>query len=275
MQLKLIPIIILLFPSLFLQSCENKTVEFFSLEDEKFLAQELLEWVSDDSTFTILSPVDYAISYTYANTVLTDVLGLDNEDSINSPINYLNEFDWQVFIIHDASLSAFITPGGHVYVTSGILNLMDNVDEFASLLAHLIAHADNRHVTRELLNHLTSMELKQASSGTNSQLLSEVAERIFGKRITFNFSQANETESESFAVEYLYHSNYSCNASISFNQKLEKQFQQGNPPSFQNLHPNSINRADIINKKATSLDCDTDLFVEGGFTYTDFKNSLP
>ena len=54
-------------------------------------------------------------------------------------------------IIHDDStLNAFCTPGGYIYIYTGILKFLDSEDEFAGVLGHEIAHADLRHSTRQM-----------------------------------------------------------------------------------------------------------------------------
>ena len=47
-------------------------------------------------------------------------------------------------------LNAFCTPGGYIYVYTGLIKYLDNEAQLAGVLGHEIAHADLRHVTDQL-----------------------------------------------------------------------------------------------------------------------------
>jgi predicted Zn-dependent protease len=48
--------------------------------------------------------------------------------------------------IQDASfINAFALPGGHVFIGSGLIHLMETEDELASVLGHEVEHVDNYH----------------------------------------------------------------------------------------------------------------------------------
>src|SRR6266478_446489 len=55
------------------------------------------------------------------------------------------------FAILDTDIAnAFAMPGGYVFVTRGALRNMKNESELAGVLAHEVAHVDNRHLEREI-----------------------------------------------------------------------------------------------------------------------------
>ncbi|MGB1205851.1 MAG: M48 family metallopeptidase [Chitinophagales bacterium] len=57
---------------------------------------------------------------------------------------------YTVHIIDDnKTLNAFSIAGGHVYVTSKILDWVESDDELAFILAHEVAHVDNKHSVRK------------------------------------------------------------------------------------------------------------------------------
>ena len=54
-------------------------------------------------------------------------------------------FDYKFHLIDMSEPNAFALPGGYVYVTRGIITLLNNEDELAGIIGHEIIHAQNRH----------------------------------------------------------------------------------------------------------------------------------
>jgi len=73
------------------------------------------------------------------------------------------ELPWSFGVIDSPNLNAFATPGGYVLVTSGLVRVLDNEAELAGVLAHEIAHIEEKH-------HLHAIE-----KGDTAALLGEVA----------------------------------------------------------------------------------------------------
>ncbi len=55
-------------------------------------------------------------------------------------------FPVKLTLIHSSGLDAFTTPGGYVYVTTGLIGLCDKEEELAGVLAHEFAHIARRHI---------------------------------------------------------------------------------------------------------------------------------
>jgi len=55
-------------------------------------------------------------------------------------------FPLHFYVIKDTSINAFAAPAGHVFFFSGLIKIMDNVDELASVLAHELGHVSARHL---------------------------------------------------------------------------------------------------------------------------------
>src|SRR5213079_3194867 len=52
-------------------------------------------------------------------------------------------------IVDQQESNAFAIPGGRIYVSRGLLALVNREDELAGVLAHEIAHVNERHSTRQ------------------------------------------------------------------------------------------------------------------------------
>ncbi|UCF57604.1 MAG: M48 family metalloprotease, partial [Deltaproteobacteria bacterium] len=55
-------------------------------------------------------------------------------------------FPFHFYTVKDNDLNAFAGPGGHIFIFSGLINVMDEVDELAAVISHEIAHVSARHL---------------------------------------------------------------------------------------------------------------------------------
>ena len=44
----------------------------------------------------------------------------------------------------------FAAPGGHIFVFSGLIEAMDNIDELAAVICHEIGHISARHLSKRI-----------------------------------------------------------------------------------------------------------------------------
>lgn len=60
------------------------------------------------------------------------------------------EGPWQFEVVDEPQPNAFALPGGHVYVTRGLLSLLNSEDELAGVLGHEIAHVTAHHSAKRM-----------------------------------------------------------------------------------------------------------------------------
>ena len=72
-------------------------------------------------------------------------------------------------IIQSHSINAFSAPGGHIYVTYGLLKFAETADEVAGIIGHEVAHASLRHASklyREFIGILSQRDKGTVSDAT-------------------------------------------------------------------------------------------------------------
>jgi predicted Zn-dependent protease len=57
-------------------------------------------------------------------------------------------FAWQIMLGRDRTVNAFALPGGYLGVNLGLLAVVSNRDELASVLGHELSHVTQRHISR-------------------------------------------------------------------------------------------------------------------------------
>lgn len=60
------------------------------------------------------------------------------------------ELDWHFAVLDSDEINAWAAPGGYVFITRGMLSLMDSEAELAGVLAHEIVHVLDRHHLRAI-----------------------------------------------------------------------------------------------------------------------------
>lgn len=243
---------------LFLSSCEENDGVIFSIQDDIKLGQQVSEEV--DSTYRAQgkllerssSNANVQQAYQNLDRIVNRVLNSGN-------VKYKTEFPWTVKIIKDDNtLNAFATPGGHIYVFTGLIKFLQDEDHFAGVLAHEIAHADLRHSVKQLQRDYGIAILLSVALGNDPGTLQQIAGQLAGTLAGLRFSRSAETEADEASVSYLGGTNYyACDGAAGFFVKMEQESQQGAPPEFLSTHPNPDNRIQNIQQLAQQKNCST------------------
>ena len=64
-------------------------------------------------------------------------------------------FPFQFYLVKDNTLNAFAGPGGHIFFYSGLIDMMDDVDELAAVMSHEIGHVSARHLSNRIEQNKT------------------------------------------------------------------------------------------------------------------------
>jgi beta-barrel assembly-enhancing protease len=258
-----IPIIFLFM--VLISSCRSKDGDFnvFSTDDDIKMGMQYSHLLEDEpDKFPILSRNDYPDAYRHLEQITDAVLNSDN-------ILHREEFAWEVFIIDDDSvLNAFCTPGGYIYVYSGLIHFLDSEDQLAGVLGHEIAHADLRHSTEQLTKNYGIRVLINVFAGGES-VIGDAA----GSLLSLNFSRNDETEADMKSVEYLADSEYDPRGVARFFEKMAKSGETLGPLAFLSTHPNPENRVEEIYKKWKQIGAPRG--KTNSDRYQELKNALP
>jgi len=257
----------LLFVVVLVTGCDkNDNFIIFSPENDVQLGKEVSEEIAKDPSIKLLSPTGYPAVYSLLNGIRDQILN-------SGKIAYKDEFAWEMHVIaNDSVQNAFATPGGYVYVYTGLIKYLDHADDLAGVIGHEMAHADKRHTVRMLQKQYGVQILLAVALGNNPSVLAEIAAQIGGQLAGLKFSRDYETEADMSSVEYLASTEFACNGAASFFIKIEESG-AGSPPEFLSTHPNPGNRVENINAKAAALGCDTGL--SEGTNYPQLKATLP
>jgi predicted Zn-dependent protease len=247
-------------------SCDkNQNFNLLSVEEDKKLGLQVSQEIaSKPAEYPLLDEVAYAGAYQYLRANITDKL-------LNSgKLAYRNEFAWQIKIINDKNVkNAFCTPGGYIYVYTGLIKYLYKEDELAGVMGHEIAHADLRHTSRQLTKTYGYQFVINAILGQNAAAIATLAVGLKNLQNSREF----EREADDKSVELLSATPYACNGTAGFFEKLIADGNTSNTPQWLSTHPNPDNRVEAINEKANKLGCSKTPVSPSN--YEQFKASLP
>jgi len=261
----------LLVASAIFQSCEQSNI--FSDKDDVELGTEFdKEIKSNPKEFPMLEGHQDIKDY---------VTGLGKE-ILNSPkIVKRNIYPYNFQVINDTIINAFCTPGGFVYVYTGLMKFVDNEATLAGIVGHEIAHAERRHVTQRLTAYYGVSMLLSFILGGNPSMLAEIAANLFVGLAFLKNSRDDETEADYYSIQYLKSTKwYPGGITFFFDKIKEEQRQKGTTPGdldrMLSTHPLPNDRINFVNKELNKLNPKPDP-TKGLYTdeYQAFKQKLP
>lgn len=185
-------------------------------------------------------------------------------------------YKYQFFVIDNDVPNAFTIPGGYIFVNTGLINLMTQEGELASVLAHELAHAQARHIHRQLEQQKTLMVASLAAilAGAligNPQLAQAITTGSMGgaQTIALSYSREHEREADQIGLRILTESGYSPFDAVSAMQRLSQKQWQGRPGNYDYLmsHPGIMERIDYLSEVAKKLGSSSGKKAPGLFPY--------
>ena len=221
-------------------------INFFSPADDVQLgAQVAAEIASNPKEYPLLPESGNEEVYSY-------IRGLTNLLLNTGEVAYRDEFAWQVKLIDDdETLNAFATPGGYIYVYTGLIKYLDTEDALLGVMGHEIAHAAQRHSTKQLSKAYGAQMLLAVATGRSEP---GMIEQIALGLTSLRFGREAESEADAYSVRYLCPTSYHADGAAEFFKKIE-QAGGARQPEFLSTHPNPGNRVRDITQLSNELSC--------------------
>ncbi|MCU0444988.1 MAG: M48 family metalloprotease [Microscillaceae bacterium] len=243
-------------------------VNLFSVEQDIQFGKQLRDEIANNpKEYPLLDPAKYPRAYQILQNITNKILN-------SGAIEHRNDFEWKLHIIHDdKTLNAFVSPGGYIYVYTGLIKYLDKEDELAGVMGHEIAHADRRHSTTNMTKQYGLQVVLGAAMGQNPGMMKQILGGLTGKLVGLKFGRAAESDADAMSVQYLAKTDYNCAGTAGFFEKMMAQGGQ-QPPQWLSTHPSHENRVNDIYAKAKELGCKATPIANQN-NYQELKRSLP
>ncbi len=153
-------------------------------------------------------------------------------------------WDWQVHVINQDTLNAYVMPSGKIVFYSGIIDKLKLTDdEIAAIMGHEMAHALREHSREQISRQVATqggLSIAGAALGLSGGQM-QVASLLGDVGLALPHSRTQETEADKIGLELMARAGYNPNAAITLWQKMQKA-SGGRAPQFLSTHPNPENR---------------------------------
>lgn len=167
------------------------------------------------------------------------------------------ELPWRFGVIDDPTPNAFALPGGPVYITRGLMNLMNSEAELASVLGHEIGHITARHsaqmITKSQLGQigLLAVVIAKPELAQFGDLLSTGMQLLFLK-----YGRDAERQADELGFKYALNENYDVSEMddvfLALQRVGEAEGRSG-LPAWASTHPDPGERAQTVQQRVAAL----------------------
>jgi predicted Zn-dependent protease len=248
----------------FLESCDTlESINIFSKQDDIELGRQLdLEIRSNPAEYPIYNG-DPMVKRYIGTRIFKHILAFPKVE--NREI-----FNYQIEIIDNPDvLNAFAIPGGYIYLYTGLLLYLDSEAALAGVIAHEIAHVEERHSTQRLTKYYGVSILLGIVLGENPSTIAEIAANLFVGLTFLANSRSDEEESDNNSYEYLKDTRYYPGGIKFFFEKLQFDglidSNSSKIETFLSTHPDPIERIDNINQ----------MLQQDGYEVKNFQSNDP
>ena len=167
-------------------------------------------------------------------------------------------------ILDTEDINAYAAPGGYIFVTTGALKLMRNEAQLAGVLAHELAHIDQKHIVKQLNlqssdRSLTSGIAQILGGATLSAkiALERLNDLAFKMLMEEGLSKKDEADADQKALEMLISTGYDPQSYLDYLLSLKPHLEQGQAKVLSKTHPTIDTRIKLLSEFISKHELDS------------------
>lgn len=156
-------------------------------------------------------------------------------------------YTFTVRVIDEPTPNAFVVPGGHIFVTSGLLSMVTSENALAMVLGHEMAHQYHRDPIRSLGRGIVIVLALVAISGADAGDLVQSFVADTANLGQLAYSREQEADADETGVELLMrHYGHAQGASEFFRALDDSRSYDSHTPFFLRTHPGTEDRIEFL-----------------------------
>jgi predicted Zn-dependent protease len=166
--------------------------------------------------------------------------------------------DFSFHLVDMTEPNAFALPGGYLYVSRGLLMLINDEDELAGIMGHEIIHVTKRHSVKQMKQGILPSLLKIPGAIVGATVNKNLGDLIntpinFGTSVFMaNYSRKHEKESDQLGVKLSSAAGYNPQKLAVILERLSREVEymsgEEEKKSYLSSHPYTPKRTENINK---------------------------
>jgi predicted Zn-dependent protease len=176
---------------------------------------------------------------------------LDGEDA---------EMFWELAVIDQPDINAFVLPGGKISVFSGILTVAKTQHQLAAVIGHEVAHVTAQHANERASRGSVAgvgVDIAAILLGGGYRGPTQGAQQALGMGAALGimnpFSRKQETEADIIGLEYMAKAGFDPRESVTLWKNMAEK-NESKVPEFMSTHPSGDTRIEsLVSQFPTSL----------------------
>jgi len=156
---------------------------------------------------------------------------------------------YRLTVLNSPTINAFALPSGHLYITRGMLALINDMSEFAAVLGHEMAHVSARHANQREDQVRTSELVAVMRARLLNDMAGAEARREAARVSLANFSRSQELEADTIGVALIAKAGFDPYGASRFLETMDRNAALRSPsqasgggPDFLASHPSTPER---------------------------------
>lgn len=166
------------------------------------------------------------------------------------------DYTYRFFLVEKDEMNAFTTPGGNIYLFSGLMDKLTEDEQIASVLAHEVGHCAARHTVKKFqaalgYNLIGNIVLGQVG-GEKAQQVASLSSNMVMNLVFSAYGRKDEYEADRLGIKYMRLAGYDPNASIAALEILQRESKGGGGPLVLRSHPYLHDRIEALKQEIGS-----------------------
>ncbi len=162
-------------------------------------------------------------------------------------ISHSPEVGFSYKAIDHKSVNAFALPGGYIYITTGLLKVLNTEAQLAAILAHETAHVTARHIAQQITRDFfinAGLSAAGSQASTSVMRVASIVKQLEG----MSFTREQERMADEVGLDYLVKAGYTPYGMIETMETLQRQ-SGSQTIEFFSTHPNPENRVGYLQQR--------------------------
>ncbi len=148
------------------------------------------EFANNPAEFPVVEVASHSAAYGYLSQLMNTM--------VNTPlVQNRTSLNWDIYMLKDDNtFSTFGMPNGDIYISTGLLKMIQNESQFISLIAHEIFYLDNNLIMPQLIDEFGGRVFGDLLLDKNVGQAGEIVMSIKSR----SYSESEVAEADDFAI---------------------------------------------------------------------------